>query len=285
MTSPSAPPLTEPITVVIDADRPEAGVSLAELWRYRDLLVILALRDLQVRYRQAVIGIGWAVLRPAATVAIFVTFFGLLGKLPASGTASYAASALVGFLSWQLVAATISHLSDSLVNNRHVLTKVYFPRVLIPLSAVSVGLVDYLVALIPTVGLLVFLGVRSGWPLLFAPLWLAGLLSAAIGTGLLFSALNARYRDIGQLVPFLLQLGFFLCPVVYETTAIIPERWLWLYRLNPIATGLDGLRWSLLGTPFPGGMSTMTAVVIVAVGFQFSWRVFHQLDATLADRI
>lgn len=285
MTSPSAPPLTEPIVAVIDADHPEAGVPLAELWRHRDLLLILGLRDLQVRYRQAAIGIGWAVLRPAATVAIFVTFFGLLGKTPASSSIPYAASALIGYLSWQLVAVTIADLSESLVRNRHVLTKVYFPRVLIPAAAATVGLVDYLVALIPTAGLLLALGVRPGWTVIFAPLWLAGLLSAALGTGLLLSALNARYRDVGHVVPFLLQLGFFLCPVIYESTAIVPERWLWLYRLNPMAVGLDGLRWSLLGTPFPGAVSTLIAVTLTAAGLRFSWRTFHQLDSTLADRL
>ncbi|MDZ4685253.1 MAG: ABC transporter permease, partial [Planctomycetaceae bacterium] len=249
------------------------------------LLVILGQRDLKVRYRQAVIGIGWAVLRPAATVTMFVAFFGLLGKAPVTGTVPYAASALVGYLTWQLFATLVAELSDSLVRNRHVLTKVYFPRVLIPLSAMTVGLVDYLVALLPAGVFLLWLGIRPGWPVVFAPLWLAGLLAAALGSGLLLSALNARYRDIGHVVPFLLQLGFFACPVIYESPAIIPERYLAVYRLNPVAVALDGMRWSLVGTSPPGIMSTVIAAAVVVAGIVVSWRVFHGLDSSLADRI
>jgi lipopolysaccharide transport system permease protein len=270
---------------VIDAARPAAGVPLTELLRHVDLLLILGQRDLMVRYRQALVGIGWAVLRPAATVAIVVLFFGLLGKAPVTGDVPLAASALIGYLSWQLFATTTADLSESLVRNRHVLTKVYFPRVLIPLSALTVGLVDYLVALLPASAFLLWLGVRPSWPLVLAPLWLAGLLAAAIAGGVLLSALNARYRDVGHVVPFLLQLGFFVCPVIYESAAIIPERYLMIYHLNPIAVGLDGLRWSLVGTAPPGWISTLIAAAVVGGGLVFSWRVFHRLDSTLADRI
>jgi len=284
-------PSSEPVVaasdavLVIDAARPSAGVPVRELLRHGDLLLILAQRDLKVRYRQAVIGIGWAVLRPAATVAIVVAFFGLLGKAPVTGETPLAASALVGYLSWQLFAAATADMSESLVRNRHVLTKVYFPRVLIPLSATAVGLVDYLVALLPAAAFLAWQGARPGWPMLFAPLWLAGLLAAAVAGGLLLSALNARYRDVGHVVPFLMQLGFFACPVIYESAAIIPERYLPIYRLNPVAVGLDGLRWSLVGASPPGWTSTLVAAALVGGGLVFSWRVFHWLDSTLADRI
>jgi lipopolysaccharide transport system permease protein len=218
-------------------------------------------------------------------VAIFVTFFGLLGKTPVTSETPYAATALVGYLSWQLFATLIADLSESLVRNRHVLTKVYFPRVLIPLSAITVGLVDYLVALIPAAVLLIGLGIRPDWPAVLAPFWLIGLLAAGIGAGLLLAALNARYRDVGHVVPFLLQVGFFACPVIYESAAIIPERYLFLYRLNPIAVVLDGLRWSLIDTAPPSWLSILIAAVMVAAGLMVSWRVFHRLDATLADRI
>jgi lipopolysaccharide transport system permease protein len=281
----SAPETAAETVAVIDAALPAAGVPLAELWRRRDLLVILGQRDLKVRYRQAIIGIGWAVLRPAATVTIFVAFFGLLGKAPVTGTVPYAASALVGYLTWQLFATLIADLSESLVRNRHVLTKVYFPRVLIPLSAMTVGLVDFLVAMVPAAVFLLGLGIRPHWPLLLAPVWLIGLLATALGAGLLLSALNARYRDVGHVVPFLLQLGFFACPVIYESEAIIPARYLALYRLNPMAVVLDGMRWSLVGTSPPGIASTAIAAAIVVAGLMVSWRVFHQLDSSLADRI
>ncbi|MCA9088077.1 MAG: ABC transporter permease [Planctomycetaceae bacterium] len=273
-----------PVTV-IEAARPAGSHTMRELLRYRDLLLILALRDLQVRYRQAIIGIAWAVIRPAATVIVFVLLFGLLDRKPVTTGVPYAATALVGLLTWQLYATLLADMSESLVKNRHMLTKVYFPRVLIPIAATAVGLVDYLVALVPALAFLLLSGIRPDWQLLLTPLWLCGVLSWSVAGGILLSAINARYRDVEHVIPFLLQLGFFASPVVYETAAIIPVQYQGLYRLNPMAVMLDGLRWSLVGAVEPNWFSVWIATGVTLTTMFFAWRIFHRLDASLVDRI
>lgn len=273
------------LSTVIDASAPASRLSFRELAQYVDLMLILAARDLAVRYRQALIGVAWAVIRPAASVTMFVTLFGLLQREPATSGVPYAATALVGLLTWQLFSTTLSDMSDSLVKNRQMLTKVYFPHVVLPISATAVGLTDYLVALVPALGCLWAWGIRPTWATLTFPLWLLGVLACAATLGCLFSALNARYRDVGHALPFLLQLGFFASPVIYETAAIIPEPYRAIYRLNPLAVMLDGLRWSLLGTELPAGGSLVLAVVVVATGLVASWWTFERLSYHLVDRI
>ena len=176
-------------------------------------------------------------------------------------------------------------MSESLVKNQHVLTKVYFPRVLVPIAAMTVGLVDYLVALLPAALLVLALGIRPGWAILWFPVWLFGTLLWTLACGLIFASLNARYRDVGHVIPFLLQIGLFISPVVYESAAVIPDKYLTLYRLNPLAVLLDGLRWSLVGAERPEPISMcICAAIVVSVLFA-AWRLFHQLDRTLVDRI
>ncbi len=285
MSAPTTPISAEWPVTIIDAKCPAAHESPLELLRYWDLLTILASRDLRVRYRQALVGIAWAVIRPAVTVGVFVVLFGLLGRPPVNSTSSYAATALVGLLTWQLFATALTDMSESLVRSRHVLTKVYFPRAIIPLAAMAVSLVDYAVALVPLFGILVWQGANLHWPVIFFPVWIAGVLALVTAGGLMLSALNARYRDVGHVVPFLLQTGFFSSPVVYETTAIIPEKYLFLFRLNPMAPLLDGLRWSLTGGPQPDWVSTGIAAATISLGLWISWKVFHKLDELIVDRI
>ncbi len=273
------------IRLVIDAHDPIGGLSVRSLLRYADLLSILAARDLAVRYRQAVVGIGWAILRPAASVAIFVVLFTLLNRQPTTVGLPYAATALVGVLAWQLFATLVTDMSESLVRSRSILTKIYFPRVLIPLAATAVGLTDYVVALLPSIVVLQILGAQTGWAFLLLPFWVSGIVLAAVAAGVGLSGLNARYRDVGHLVPFLLQMGFFLCPVIYASESLIPDRWRWLYALNPLATLLDGLRWSLIGAPPPSLLATVAAGGLISSCLLFAWRLFHGMDRDLAERI
>lgn len=285
-TSPSLKPAS-PVgeRVIIDASRNTAGLRIRDLRRHLGLLVMLAVRDLAVRYRQAIVGVGWAVVRPLTTVTIFVLLFGSMDEKLSVGPASYAVTALVGILTWQMFASMTSDMTESLIRTRHVLTKVYFPRILIPLASSTVAMLDYLVGLIPALIVLLVMGVRPTGTWIFAPFWMAGIMSAALAAGMALSALNARYRDVGHLVPFLLQIGFFVSPVIYETRARIPENWLPIYSLNPLAPLLDGLRHSLLGSPFPPVEMAVLAIVVVTGGFWGAWNLFHSLDRELADRI
>ncbi len=280
----SSPSAAKQLTV-IDASKVERGESFEEIFRYRDLLLILAQRDIQVRYRQAAIGIAWALLRPAATVLIFVTFFWLLGRQPSTTGTPYAAAVLIGYVTWMLFAAIVIDCSSSLVKNRHILTKVYFPRVLIPIAAMAVGLVDYLVALIPSALILYWMGVHLAWPILTLPLWLSGVILLAFAIGLALSAINVRYRDVEHAVPFLLQVGLYVSPVIYETAAVIPERYQWIYRLNPLANFLDGLRWSLVNSTPPDWRFVALSVCVTFFGLFLAWRLFHRMDASVSDQI
>jgi lipopolysaccharide transport system permease protein len=274
-----------PHVTVIDAARRAASVSPRELLRHRDLWLILSQRDVKVRYRQALIGMAWAVLRPAASVAAFVMLFGWLDRQPTTEGVPYAASALAGLLTWQLFAGGVSDMADSLVRNRHVLTKVYFPRVLIPLSSLTVSLVDFGVALLAALGWLAWLGVLPGARVVLLPVWVAGVVGLAAAVGLFASSLQARYRDVGLVIPFVLQLGWIVHPVVYETRAVIPERYWWLYALNPLAVLFDAVRWSLVGSAAPAWWSVGWSALAVGLVLMLAWRFFHWLDTELADRI
>lgn len=281
MTETVAPPQR----TVIEAARRAASVSPRELFRHGDLWLILSQRDVRVRYRQALLGMAWAVLRPAATVGAFVLLFDWLDRQPTTAGVPYAASALTGWLAWQLFAGAVSDMADSLVRNRHVLTKVYFPRVLIPLSALTVSVVDFAVGGLAGLVFLLFCGVRPGVQMLLAPVWLSGVIALAVAVGLVLSVLQARYRDIGLMIPFLLQLGWIVNPVVYETQAVVPPRYRLLYALNPLAVLFDALRWSLVGSVMPAWWAVVWSAVVVILAVWGAWRFFHWLDAELADRI
>ncbi len=258
---------------------------IAELWASRELLVVLIARDLKVRYRQAVIGVAWVLLQPLATLAIFQVLFGLLGKRPASDEAPYAVSAFAGLLTWQLFAAAVRDGTVSLSANRQILTRVYFPRLLLPASTVGCALFDFLVAAPVLAGLMWWTGAAPTANVWLAPLFLALAAVTAFAAATWLSALNALYRDVGYVVPFLLQIGFFVSPVIYETRALIPERWRWLYELNPLATAIGGLRWALFGTALPATeslvLSTLLTLGLLGSGLVY----FRYAEQWLADRV
>ncbi|HTU19592.1 MAG TPA: ABC transporter permease [Gemmataceae bacterium] len=256
-----------------------------ELWRHRELLWMLALRDLKVRYRQTIVGIGWVVLSPLAMGSIFVLFFGLLGRMPAPEGVPYALIVLTGLLPWQLFAGTVTSCTTSLVANQHLIGKVYFPRLVLPMATAIPNLVDFAFALLLPVALMIYYRVSPSWPILLLPVFIVLVVSAALAIGIWLSALNAIYRDVGYLVPFLLQLGFFLSPVVYATNALIPKRWQSFVALNPMVGALEGIRWSLFGAEKSPLVLVLTSASVTTLILVTGLLYFRRVEGVLADRI
>jgi len=256
-----------------------------EAWAYRELIWIFGLRDLQVRYRQTLIGVAWAVLQPLAQMLVFMAMFGLLGTRPSSGEAPYPLVVLVGLLGWQLFAGTVAAGTACLVANQSLVTKVYFPRICLPLGTTVPPLMDLLVSLSLLALLLLWYWQPLPWTAWLAPGLLFGILLCSVTAATGLAALNALYRDVGFAVPFLLQIGFFLTPVIYETHALIPAGWRWLFFVNPLAGMLEGLRWSVLGTPCPTALEWSISCAGLLLLTWCSLRYFIRVDRFLADRI
>lgn len=267
--------------------RPRHGLArlrLGELWQYRELLYFLAWRDILVRYKQTVMGILWAFIRPFATIIVFTIIFGRLAKVP-SGGLPYPVLAFAGLLPWQLFSTAFGEASASVVGNGQLVSKVYFPRLLIPISATCSALADFLVSAVMLVGLLIWYHV----PVSANAVWLAPFtllcLVAALGSGIWFSALFVRFRDVRHAIPFLIQLGLYISPVGFSS-AMVPARWRLLYSLNPMVGVIDGFRWSLLGganTLYPPGivLSIALSIVILVGGTYY----FRNTERAFADVI
>ena len=260
-------------------------VDFAELWRYRETVWILGLRDLKVRYRQTLIGVAWAILQPLTMMLVFATLFHLMGRVPVVGAVPYAVVAFCGLLAWQLFSTTVTGCSNSLVTNRNMITKIYFPRLALPLSTIVVGIVDLLFAMLVLFGLMAWYGIFPSWQIVTLPLFIALAALTSLAVGIWLSALNAIYRDVGFVVPFLIQVGFFLSPVVYETASVIPKQWQALYALNPMVGVLEGFRWALLGKNMPPwemmGISFTILLAILIGGLIY----FRHTERSFADRI
>jgi lipopolysaccharide transport system permease protein len=254
------------------ASRGLRAVRLGELWAYRELAYFLALRDVKARYKQAAFGVAWAVIQPIAGVALFTFVFQRLASVESDGI-PYPVFSLVGFLAWTYFASTLTAAVASLVANSALVTKVYFPRLAAPVSALLPGLINLLPGLPVLAILMLHYGVAPNLALLALPACLAWLVAAALGVGLLLSTLNVRYRDVGSVVPTLLQLWLFASPVAYPTS-LVPHAWLWVYSLNPMTGIIDALRWSLVAGPAPGPEVLVslagTAVLLVAGLFYFA---------------
>ena len=255
-----------------------------DLWRGRELLYFFAWRDLLVRYKQTALGIAWALLRPALTILVFSLVFGRIARLPSEGV-PYALLVCAGMLPWQFFSSAFSGAADSVVANANMVSKVYFPRIVLPVAAIAVSLVDLLVSGVILVCLLLWYGVAPDWRILAAPLFLVLAIAAAAGFGFWVAALNVKYRDFRYVVPFALQLGLYVSPVGFSS-AIVPERWRLLYSLNPLVPVIDGFRWSLLGANvqlyWPGLVLSLALVILVVVsGFAF----FRTTERTFADVI
>jgi len=256
-----------------------------DLWRYRELFFFLAWRDILVRYKQTVIGVAWSLIRPFLTMVVFTVVFGKLAKLPSDGAAPYPILVFSALLPWQMFSNALSETSNSLVANANLLAKVYFPRLIVPASAVIVSLVDFLLSFFLLGLLMLWYDFIPGWRLLSLPLFLALGGMAALGTGLWLSALNVKYRDFRYVVPFIVQIGLYISPVGFSS-AIVPERWRLLYSLNPMVGVIDGFRWAILGVNVglyvPG---LILSVVMTALFFVSGLAYFRKTECSFADVI
>jgi lipopolysaccharide transport system permease protein len=270
-------------TLVIEAGRTERHY-WRDLWRYRELFYFLAWRDIMVRYKQTVIGFLWAILRPFLTMIVLVVVFGKLAKLPSDGV-PYPILVFAALLPWQFFANAFTEAGNSLISNSNLLSKVYFPRLVIPTSAVIVSFVDFLVSGVILAGLMFWYGFLPDWHLLTLPLFVLFAIAAAIGPGLWMAALNVRYRDIRYVIPFVVQFGLYISPVGFSST-VVPEQWRFWYSLNPMVGVIDGFRWAILGgnTQFYWqgfGLSIALVVLILTTGVYY----FRKTEKTFADVI
>ena len=254
---------------------------LRELFEYRELLTFLIWRDLKVRYRQTVLGVAWAAVQPLVTITIFTILFGRLAGLPSEGV-PYPVFALAGLLPWQLFAGGLAASSNSLVGNASLLTKVYFPRLIVPLSALGTTLADFAISAVILLALMVWYGITPGPALVFAPLFVLHALTLALAIGLWTSALNVQYRDVQYLLPFAIQVLLFVSPVAYSAELVPEGRWRFLYGLNPLTGIIQGFRWSLVGGAEPGpllALSIAVTLLLLAGGVVF----FKRMEDTFAD--
>ncbi|NJD05522.1 MAG: ABC transporter permease [Methylococcaceae bacterium] len=218
-----------------------------DLWRYRELFYFLAWRDILVRYKQTILGILWALIRPVLTMLVFTVIFGRIAKLPSEGDVPYPILVFSAMLPWQFFANAFSDAGNSLIANANMITKVYFPRLIIPASAVIVSFVDFLIASVILVGLMLWYGHQPDWKLIALPGFVLMAAAAAFGAGLWVSALNVKYRDFRHVIPFIVQFGLYISPVGFSSS-VIPDQWRLIYSLNPLAGIIDGFRWALLGS-------------------------------------
>ncbi len=260
-------------------------VDLKEMWVYRELGWVLAKRDFQVRYRQAIIGMAWAIVQPLATVLIFAVLFYLVKAKPTDESLPFVVVALCGMLPWQLFATTLRDASDSLVGNRELVTKTYFPRLILPISVMLTSIVDFLIGLLVLAIVCAIFGVVPSANIVYLPIFFVLAAIAAMAGGIWFSALNALYRDIHYVVPFLIQIGLYVSPVLYQSDSVIPEQWRWLYSLNPMVVVIEGFRWSILGTKppefYPMLLSTASTFLLLIPGLLF----FKRVEKVVADEI
>lgn len=260
----------------------EAGVqlNLGELWEYRELLYFLTLRDIKVRYKQTLMGVAWVIIQPLTTVLIFTLVFNRFVRLETTSL-PYPLFALSGLLLWLFFANAVTNSTHSLVSNANLITKVYFPRMFIPAASVGAGLVDLAVAFLLLLVLCFYYGVGLTWNILLLPVFVAMMALLALGVGLFSAAVTVKYRDLRHALPFVIQLWMFASPVIYPTS-IVPEKWKWLFIINPVAGIIEGFRASLTGLPFDWIHVSISAAITVAVLFAAVY-VFRRFEDTFAD--
>jgi lipopolysaccharide transport system permease protein len=275
--------MAEDRTLVIEAGRTE-GQYWKDLWRYRELFYFLAWRDILVRYKQTVIGIAWVLVRPFLTMVVFTVVFGKLAKLPSEGV-PYPILVFAAMLPWQFFANALSEASNSLIGNSNLISKVYFPRLIVPASSVITSLVDFFVSGVIMIALMVWYQFVPSWRVLTVPFFVVVAFGAAGGCSLWLAALNVKYRDFRYIVPFIVQFGLFISPVGFSST-IVPAKWRLLYSINPMVGVIDGFRWAILGKEtnfyWPGfSLSVVLVAVILVTGLWY----FRKTEKTFADII
>jgi lipopolysaccharide transport system permease protein len=280
----SAIDVARPLRItVVEPARHRFSLDLSELWQYRELLFFLVWRDIKVRYKQTALGVAWAVIQPVVAMVIFSIIFGRFAKLPSAGL-PYPVFVYAGLVPWNYFAASLSQASMSIVGNQNLVTKVYFPRLIIPIASVGVPIVDFVIALIVLVGLMFGYGISPGWQIVFLPVFLLMAFFTALGIGLWLATLNVRYRDVPYAIPFMTQIWMYASPIIYPVT-LVPSKWQWVLSLNPMTGVIEGFRWSLLGTAQPR-LSVLLISAAMGIAFTVSGIVyFKRVERGFADVI
>lgn len=254
-----------------------------DLWRYRELFYILSWRDIKVRYKQTVIGAAWSIIRPLLTTIIFTIVFSRIAKLQNPGAAPYALMVFAGMLPWQFFSNALSESSNSLIGNANLITKVYFPRMIIPASSVITSMVDLGISFIIMIGMFIWFQFIPSWHIIFLPLFVVLAFLCSFGIGLYLTAVNVKYRDFRYIIPFIVQFGLYITPVGFSS-AVIPDKWKILNSLNPMVGIIDGFRWCLLGDTVNWN-SFLVSVVIIALFLWLGIFYFRKVEKTFADNI
>lgn len=267
--------------ILIEPSRGWQALRLKELWEFRELLYFFVWRDIKVRYKQTALGASWAILQPFLSMLIFTLFFGILAKMPSDGI-PYPLFAYTALLPWQLFVYALTQSSNSLIENSRLISKVYFPRLAVPLASVVAGVVDFLIAFVILILLMLYYGVTPTWGIFALPLFVLLALGAALSVGVWMSAFNVKYRDVRYVIPFLAQAWMFATPIVYPSS-MIPEAWRWLYGLNPMAGVVEGFRWALLGTGIIHLPLILVSTAVVVIGLVGGLYYFQRMEQTFAD--
>lgn len=270
--------------IILEAGRRDRHYWL-DLWRYRELFFVLAWRDLSVRYKQTAIGVLWALIRPVLSVLIFTIIFGHIAKLPSEGTAPYALMVFAGTLPWTLFASSLTDSSQSLITNSNLISKIYFPRMIVPTATFVVSLVDFLISFCMLLALMAWYRFLPGWQIVLLPCFLLFGLLSSLGPALWIASLNVKYRDFRFLMPFVVQFGLYVSPVGFSSS-VIPEKWRLLYSLNPMVGAIDGFRWCLLGGQSQLYLPGLALGFCVAASFLwFGVHRFRAMEKSFADLI
>jgi len=270
-------------TILIEPTQGWVSLKLHELWEYRELLYFLVWRDVKVRYKQTVLGMAWAILQPLFSMVVFSIFFGKLAKMPSDGI-PYPLFSFAALVPWNFFANGLNQASNSLVGSAHLITKVYFPRLSIPVSSVISGIVDFVLSFMVLLGIMAYYGTFPTWNVIWLPFLLLLALVTALGVGMWFSALNVQFRDVRYVLPFLTQAWLFATPIVYPSS-LLSEPWRTLYGINPMVGVVEGFRWALLGArtaPGPMIIVSSLAAVIILIGGAF---YFRKMEKTFADLV
>ena len=270
--------------LIIEPGRTEKNY-WTDLWRYRELFLILAWRDISVRYKQTIIGILWAIIRPFLTMVVFTVIFGRIAKLPSDGNAPYALMVFAAMLPWTLFSNALSESSNSLIGNEKLISKVYFPRLIIPAATLVTAFIDFLISFVILIGMMVYYQFAPGWHMLLLPFFIILALLASLGPGLWITALNVKYRDFRYIIPFVVQFGLYVSPVGFSSK-IVPEQWRLLYNLNPMVGVIDGFRWCILGGNSPIYLpGFILSLAIITFFLYLGVTRFRKVEKTFADLI
>jgi lipopolysaccharide transport system permease protein len=277
-------PLPEAIPVIrIEHTSGWLKLGLRDLWEHRELLYFLVWRDVKVRYKQTVLGAAWAILQPVMSMVIFTVIFSIIAKMPSDGF-PYPIFSFAALLPWTYFSGALGRVTSSVVGNAQLVSKVYFPRLIIPLAGVVSGLVDFAISFVVLIAMMIYYRIQPTWAIVTLPLFLILATATALGIGLWLAALNTRYRDVGYIIPFLIQFWMYACPVIYAVSAV-PERWRLLYSLNPMVGVIEGFRWALLGNAHPN-FSVMAVSSIILLVLLFGGLVyFKRMERTFADLV